>query len=89
MSRVRDAWNKREVRRRIEEQLEIVEHAIWQDKPYTAVKMIAKFNGAQYERYGFTKVCYPDRWSATYGIELATDKVKSKISKAIMNGESA
>lgn len=78
--------NKREERKRIEEVLrESASVQTWQDKPYTAVKVIVRQEGERLWAYGFAKVQYPDEWDGKYGIELALSKAIAKLSKAIIN----
>lgn len=78
--------NKREERKRIEEVLrESASVQTWQDKPYTAVKVIVRHHGETLWAYGFAKIQYPDEWDGKYGIELATAKAFAKLSKAIVN----
>ena len=78
--------NKREERKQIEEILrESASVQTWQDKPYTAVKVVVYHEGESLWAYGFAKIQYPDEWDAAYGIELALSKAIAKLSKAIAN----
>ena len=83
--------NKRQKRKDVEEVLrESMQTQVWQDKPYTAVKVVVvEFEEVAAGRlrwaYGFSKVTYPDKWDARYGMELAVDKAVAKIAKEIMN----
>ena len=60
---------------------------VWQNRPYTAVKLTTKYDGLEYTEVGFAKAHWPDKWDADFGIELATRKVIASISKAIVNGD--
>lgn len=61
---------------------------VWQKKPYTAVHVSVRYNGAYYREYDFAKVQYPDKWDAEYGKQLAIRKACAAIAKRIMNGSS-
>lgn len=85
--------SKREERRLIAQELEIVSVETWQEKPYTAVKVKAKYELAagmkrkiqRYEAVGFAKVSWPDDWDPDYGETLAEAKAVAKICKRIQN----
>jgi len=40
-------------------------------KPYTFVQVRSWYNGREYSGVGFSKVCYPDRWDAENGADIA------------------
>ena len=87
--------NKREQRRQIEKELteRIAETIVWQKKPYTAVKVWACYGKGnsvvRYVEIAFTKVCWPDKWNAEYGVELATCKAIADISRRIVGNSEA
>ena len=83
--------SKRGRRKEVEKALrEAMQTQVWQDKPYTAVKVVVGeleevAAGRLRWAYGFSKVTYPDKWDARYGMELAVDKAIAKIAKEITN----
>jgi hypothetical protein len=42
-----------------------------QSKPYTCVVVRSFYNEQEYLGYGFSKVCYPDKWEPELGAKLA------------------
>lgn len=81
--------NKRGRRKEVEKALRgSMQTQVWQDKPYTAVKVVVVEEVGTARRlrwaYGFSKVRHPDEWDARYGIELAVDKAVAKIAKDIV-----
>jgi len=55
-----------------------------QKRPYTGVNIAANLplddhNGYVFTAAGFSKVCYPDKWDANYGLELAIRKAAADI----------
>ena len=44
---------------------------LWQRKPYTCMIVNSSYNGKEYTGFGFSKVCYPDKWDAEEGAERA------------------
>ena len=86
--------NKRQKRKEVEEVLrESMRTQVWQDKPYTAVKVVVVEVTEEGDigrlrwAYGFSKVRHPDEWDARYGMELAVDKAVAKIAKEIASEE--
>lgn len=90
---------KKEERERIINSLWISNMQVWQDRPYTAVKVVVyieipddpyDMDGvigyATADAIGFCKVCWPDKWDAEYGIDLAKRKALVKIAKALQEG---
>ncbi len=75
---------EKKVRNLIEAELEITHKTVLQDRPYTAVKITAVFEHEEHEAIGFTKVNWPDKWNAEYGIDMAIDKATAKITKRIL-----
>jgi len=73
--------NKREVRERIKQNLTTLSAEVWQECPYTAVKITASIGNDSYEAIGFAKIKWPDVWDAEYGVDLATDKAIAKITR--------
>jgi len=57
---------------------------VFQQRPYTMVVIKYRFGGEEFEEIAFTKVCRPDKWDSTYGIELAIRKACKRILKRIM-----
>ena len=45
----------------------------WQRQPYT----MCELSGVEYRAIGFSKVCFPDKWSEERGKELALQKAVS------------
>ena len=78
---LRNGW--RQHRKQIEEDLHIVHTETWQDKPWTAVKVVAMWQNQEFMAHGFTKVRWPDQWDPGKGVELATAKAVGKIVKMI------
>ena len=70
---------------------------VWQDEPWTAVTIDAesfvvintnwleRFGSSSYPfiEHGFSKVCWPDKWDAQRGIDLAVEKAIAKIAKKL------
>ena len=77
--------HEKKVREYIESKLIIKNETLWQDCPYTAIKITAVWMAEEFLAYGFTKVCWPDKWNAEYGEQLARDKALAKISKIIVS----
>jgi len=55
-----------------------------QKKPYTAAAIAATLpldsdDGHVFTAAGFSKVCYPDKWNARYGVELAVKRAAADI----------
>jgi hypothetical protein len=55
-------------------------YEVWQDRPYTGVKM-HYIESPDNIFFGFTKVCYPDKWDPDCGVRRALRKAASKIIK--------
>jgi len=71
--------------KKIESELQVISTVVWQDKPYTAAKIIAASpDGTLHHAYGFSKVQYPDKWDAAFGKDLAIKKALAKIAKRII-----
>jgi len=61
---------------------------ILQKWPNTAVQITYRANPHQhYDGLGFTKVRYPDKWDADYGIGLAVKKALASIARQIVEDE--
>ena len=62
---------------------------VWQDRPWTAVKIRFPYTSPSSEflstgiELGFSKVCRPDKWDAQRGIDLAVQKAIAKIAKKL------
>ena len=56
----------------------------WQKKPYTAAQVTYEARSLLWSDYGFTKVQYPDKWDAQYGIGLAVRKALASIARQIV-----
>jgi len=61
-----------------------LEMKIWQDRPYTAVRVTVMYADARHTAIGFAKVCRPDKWDVEFGCELAIRKAIAKIAKRIL-----
>jgi len=55
---------------------------IWQDQPNTAAR-IFYYSLRKLGFFGFSKVCYPDKWDADYGVRIAVYKALGKIAKEL------
>ena len=71
-----------------EENSPIIHTEIWQDRPNTATRVIrlGSYVGwplTQISAFGFSKVCYPDKWDADYGIHIAVRKALGKIARVL------
>lgn len=77
----------RELRLKVRKELQIASVEVWQDKPYTAVKIIGWFgpDGVHHDAVGFSKVRFPDTWDADKGVEIATRKAIGKIVESIVD----
>lgn len=42
-----------------------------QNKPYTCIVARSYYNEIEYIGYGFSKVCYPDRWDERLGADIS------------------
>ncbi len=56
-----------------------------QQRPWTAVVATAKYDGRVYVGKGFSKVSWPDFWSADYGYALAYKKAEASIVRQIIS----
>jgi hypothetical protein len=56
-----------------------------QQCPYTWVRIVARYHGEEYPAVGFSKVHWPDVWSAGYGIEMARNHAVGMLAKEIKN----
>lgn len=52
---------------------------IIQRRPYTCVILNFTFDGEEYTSAGFSKVCYPDKWSSEEGMSVAFEKAVDDI----------
>lgn len=43
-------------------------------RPYTFIRIHSWFNKEEYVGMGFSKVCYPDKWDAEQGADIAKRK---------------
>jgi len=77
--------NTKQARAKIEEHIKVVSQEVWQDKPYTAVRIIAKVDDVEFDVVGFAKIQWPDTWDAAYGVRMASDKAVAKITKEVLN----
>jgi hypothetical protein len=78
--------SKRKLRKELEQKLndQIVSRSVYQERPYTCIVLEVKTPYGVVQGIGFSKVCYPDRWNAQRGEELAKDKTITRIAKTIM-----
>jgi hypothetical protein len=78
--------SKRKLRKELEQKLntQIVSRSVYQERPYTCIVLEVKTPYGVVKGIGFSKVCYPDRWDAQRGEELAKDKAIAKIAKAVL-----
>jgi len=42
-----------------------------QRQPYTCISLTTWYNDKEYHGFGFSKVCYPDKWDAEEGADIA------------------
>jgi len=66
----------------LRESLEIQQ--LEQECPNTFVKITVKHNGENLAARGWSKVTWPDTWSAAEGQRVAVDKALAKIAKFVM-----
>lgn len=57
---------------------------VLQKRPSTAVKARLKVGSMIFVGTGFSKVKWPDDWNEDFGLQLATDKAASDITKQIL-----
>ena len=68
---------------RVVEALSVVEY-LAQRRPYTCAQLKMVAVGYAYTGVGFSKVCWPDEWSSTYGINEAIRRATRDSCKAIL-----
>ena len=56
---------------------------VYQRRPFTMVRLCCTTPTTAYEGLGFSKVCYPDRWSDKYGKQMALKKATAHIMKQV------
>ena len=61
----------------------------FQKQPYTVVVLELEYGDGYYVAVGFTKVCYPDKWNADYGVQLAASKALHSLARQVMETEDA
>jgi hypothetical protein len=44
---------------------------LYQKRPYTFLLLTTFYNDREYMGYGFSKVCYPDKWDDELGADIA------------------
>ncbi len=74
------------VRKAIKNELEVIENEVWQDRPFTAVKVTAKWLDGEFTAVGFSKVCWPDWWLKSRGEQIARGRALDKIARQIQEG---
>ena len=75
---------KREMRKRLHRELVIIDAKVYQDQPYTFVKIKATWgvrcdSTPVHEAFGFSKVMLPDKWSPEVGLGWAGMRAIRKI----------
>ena len=70
-------------RKSIKGELEVINNEVWQDRPYTAVKVLARWGEDEFEAIGFCKVCWPDWWLKSRGEQIARGRALDKIARQI------
>jgi len=71
-----------------EEHSSIIQVEIWQECPNTAARVIRSgsyigYPLTQISAVGFSKVCYPDKWDADYGVRIAVYKALGRIARVL------
>lgn len=64
----------------IENDYEAIEREVWQERPYTMVRISYQDKTS----IGFSKVCYPDKWNAPIGINIATAKAAQNLAERLL-----
>jgi len=60
---------------------------VWQQRPYTGVKLVVIVNDAVFTGIGFSKVMKPDKWNANEGRARALFKAARRIASQILQYE--
>ncbi len=80
---------KRETRKQLHRELVITDAEIYQDRPYTFVKIEATWgvhDGTPvHEAFGFSKVMLPDKWSPEVGLGWAGMRAIRKVITEIVD----
>jgi len=69
----------------LEKQLEIIYEHKWQEKPYTVVTVLAKYNGAVIAGVGATVWTDKDVWSDEQGFYIARGRAIANITRTANN----
>ena len=62
----------------------IHQSAIWQERPYTAVRVRLRYRDSVYEAIGFVKCRWYDEWDANRGIDLALRKACALLAEKLI-----
>lgn len=71
--------------RDLEKRLEIIYENKWQQKPYTVVSILAKYNGAVIAGVGATVWTDKDTWSDEQGFYIAKGRAMANIARTAQN----
>jgi hypothetical protein len=58
-----------------------------QKRPFTFIELRSWYNDVEYTGFGFSKVCYPDKWDAEQGAEIAHRRAMLMIYHQVRNNE--
>ena len=56
----------------------------YQRQPWTFVEMVTEFDSEAIGTFGFSKVCWPDEWSADKGREIAIERELKRLARVIV-----
>jgi hypothetical protein len=59
----------------------------WQKQPYTCVVITSWFDNKEYQGFGFSKVCYPDKWDPEEGADIAKRRALYMIMHQVRKNE--
>lgn len=79
--------SRKPLKKILEERCEVVN--MLQDRPYTCVVVKSWYDGREFIGYGFSKVCYPDKWDSESGADIAYRRALTMVYRGVRGYERA